>query len=211
VDDDEDFDRLCRRVFAGVRDGAPDHSDSCDLAATVLELKPADRDAVELASLSVEGAAANWPRMAELAGALLATACFELGLSEEPGWLKRLDDAMCLVNRDAAASGLPHGCRLSFMDFDPAHRGHLFAESWDGTFGTSTGIPSSAGADPVSALLAVAEDAQDAVMHTIWSAWPQCPAHQLGAHPRDHDDAAVWWCAGDGGHVAAAIGAWRAG
>jgi hypothetical protein len=61
----------------------------------------------------------------------------------------------------------------------------------------------------VHVLLAVAEDAQDALMHALWAAWPVCPIHRLGVHARDHEDAAVWWRAGDGGHAVTAIGEWQ--
>ncbi|SFE68841.1 hypothetical protein SAMN05421541_10355 [Actinoplanes philippinensis] len=203
--DQEDFDRLCRRVYSEVRAGALEYPDMFDLATAVLEVKPSDRDAAELATLSLDGVAVNWPRMMELGDAVLATACFELGLSEEPAQMAGLDDAMRLVNRDLSATGLP-GCRLRFMDFDPDLDENRFVETWDGEFGTGSGVPSIAVADPVSALVAVAEDAQDAVMHTIWTAWPVCPAHRLGAHARRYREAAVWWCTGDGGHVAASVG-----
>ena len=53
--------------------------------------------------------------------------------------------------------------------------------------------------------------AQDALMHALWVAWPVCPVHRLGVHARDHEEAAVWWCSGDGGHAVAAIGAWPKG
>jgi hypothetical protein len=36
-----------------------------------------------------------------------------------------------------------------------------------------------------------------------------CPAHDLGAHAREHEDTAVWWCNNADGHVIAAIGKWR--
>jgi hypothetical protein len=208
VDHEEAFDRLCRRVYAGARAGAPDPTDTFDLAAAVLDVRPADQAATELASLSVDGVPASRPRMVELSDTLLGVVCSELGLSEEPGRLVRLDDAMRLVNQDLAASGL-RSCRLRFMDSDPRLEFNRHAESWDGNFGTSSGVPSHAGADAVSALVAVAEDVQDAVMHTIWTAWPVCPVHRLGTHAREHHGTAVWWCTGDGGHAAAAIGEWQ--
>jgi hypothetical protein len=74
--------------------------------------------------------------------------------------------------------------------------------------GTSGGVFPLSGSDPVSALVAVADDAQDAVMHTIWGAWPVCPAHGLGVSAREAGGAAVWSCKGAGGHVAAPIGRW---
>jgi hypothetical protein len=84
----------------------------------------------------------------------------------------------------------------------------LAEEPWDGYCGTSGGIFPSSERDPVEALVAVADDAQDAVMHSIWGAWPVCRSHQLGVHPEARDNTAVWWCEGSGGHVAAPIGQW---
>jgi hypothetical protein len=65
-----------------------------------------------------------------------------------------------------------------------------------------------AGADPVTALVVVADDVQDAVMHSIWETWPVCPQHSRGVHAQRHEGAAVWWCASDGGHAAAQVGHW---
>jgi hypothetical protein len=44
-------------------------------------------------------------------------------------------------------------------------------------------------------------------MDSIWGAWPTCPEHGLGVHAREHDGAAVWWCA-SGSHAVARIGQW---
>jgi hypothetical protein len=46
-------------------------------------------------------------------------------------------------------------------------------------------------------------------MHALFTAWPAWPVHRLGAHARDHEEAAVWWCSGDGGHAVTAIGEWQ--
>ncbi|MEU4623616.1 hypothetical protein AB0G04_27065 [Actinoplanes sp. NPDC023801] len=207
--DDADFDRLCRRVYAGARTGVPDCTDAFDLAASVLESSPADADATELALLSIDCTEAGRPRMAALARAVLEAAGFEPGFADEPGWLVHLEDAMRLVNRDVAASGLPHACRLHVRDDELGLNGNAYAESWDGEPGTGTGVYPRSGADSVSALVAVAEDTQDAVMHTLWSAWPVCPVHRRGVHARQHGEAGVWWCGSEGGHVVAAIGAWE--
>ena len=56
----------------------------------------------------------------------------------------------------------------------------------------------------------VADELQNSVMHVLWgTVWPVCPAHHLGAHAREHDGTAVWWCNGSGGHVIVAIGTWN--
>jgi hypothetical protein len=168
-----------------------------------------DRDATQLALLSVECAKASQPRMAEVALSLLAAVGFDPGFSEEPQWLARLEDAMRLVNRDVAATGLRRSCRLRVHDDEPGRTGNAYVEAWDGYTGTAGGVYPSSGADPVSALIAVTEDAQDALMHALWSVWPVCRVHRLGVHARECDETAVWWCAGDGGHAVAAIGGWQ--
>jgi hypothetical protein len=61
----------------------------------------------------------------------------------------------------------------------------------------------------VSALFAVADDVQDAVMGSLMTGAPQCRQHGLGVHPEERDSQAVWWCSGGGpGHVVAPIGRW---
>jgi len=131
------------------------------------------------------------------------------GFQEEPGWLACLEDAMRLVNRDVAATGIRRPCQLRVHDDERNWSLNAYVETWDGYTGTGPGIYPASGADPVSALIAVAEDAQDALMHALSAAWPACPVHRLGAHARDHQEAAVWWCAGDGGHAVTAIGEWQ--
>jgi hypothetical protein len=198
------FDRLCRTVYLAARAGAVDCTAAFDLAAARLEVSPLDPDATELALLSLECAEATQPRMAEVALGLLATA-WAPGFTE-PGWLASFEDGMRLVNRDAAATGIRHPCQLRVRD-DQAG-GNAYVQTWGGYNSATTGINPASGADPVSALLAVADDAQDALMEELWAAWPVCPVHRLGVHARHHGKSAVWWCAGDGGHPVAAIGEW---
>lgn len=209
VDDYAAFDRLSRAVYIAARAGAVDCTAAFDLAASWLGERPQDPDATELAMLSVECAEASQPRMAEIALSLLATADFCPGFGEEPGWLACLEDAMRLVNRDMAATGIRHPCQLRVYDDELTRSGNAYVETWDGWTGTAQGVYPVSGADPVQALVAVAEDAQDALMHALWATWPVCPTHRLGVHARDHEKAAVWWCAGDGGHAVTAIGEWQ--
>jgi hypothetical protein len=196
-------------VYVAARAGAVDCTDAFDLATSKLEVLPLDPDATELALLSIDCAEASQPRMAEVALSVLA-AGFDPGFAEEPGWLAQLEDAARLVNLDLAATGLHGRCRLRVHEDEPDRGGNAYVEAWDRYTGTSGGICPAQGADPVSAALAVADDAQDAVMHALCAVWPVCPVHRLGVHARDHDEAAVWWCAGGGGHAVAAIGGWPA-
>jgi hypothetical protein len=206
--DDAAFDRLCRSVYIAARANTVDCTDAFDLAAEAMALRPRDPDAAELASLSVDCLPASRPRMATVALRLLDTVGFDAGFAEEPAWLARLEDAVRRVNRDVAASGLPHGCALRVHDDQPGLAGTAQVATWDGHTGSTPGIHPAAGAHEVSALVEVADDAQDAMMHALWAAWPVCPVHRLGVHAEEHDEAAVWWCAGDDGHAVAAVGEW---
>jgi len=207
VDDYAAFVLLCRPVYVAARAGAVDCTAAFDLAVARLEVSPLDPDATELALLSLECAEASQPRMAEVALRLVATA-WDPGFMEEPGWLAALEDAMRLVNRDVAATGIRHPCQLRVRDEQDG--GNAYVLTWGGYNSATAGISPAHGADPVSALLAVADDAQDALMEELWAAWPVCPVHRLGVHVRYHDKAAAWWCAGDDGHPVAAVGEWPA-
>jgi hypothetical protein len=133
---------------------------------------------------------------------------------EEPARLANAERAIEAVRADIRATGLSGTVRLVFPDWSPTN---AFVETWDGHLGSGGGIFPSDCADPVTALVAVTDNAQDSLMETIWAAWPVCPVHDLGVHPRERDGPAVWWCAGrdrggtgggGGGHVAAPIGGW---
>ena len=195
-------------MYLAARAGAVDCTAAFDLATARLEVFPLDPDATELALLGLECAEAGQPRMAEVALTLLATAGFCPGFAEEPGWLTCLEGAMRLVNRDVAATGIRHPCQLRVRD-NQADGASVYVETWRGYNSSTSGINPASGADPVLARVAVADDAQDALMEELRAAWPTCPVHRLGVHARHHDEDAVWWCAGDGGHAAAAIGEWQ--
>jgi len=183
VDDYAAFGRLSSAVYIAARAGTVDCAAAFDLAASWLEERPRDPDATELAALSLECRQASQPRMAEA--------------------------AMRLVNRDLAATGIRQLCTLRVYEEGLNWSTNAYVETWDGYTGHAQGIYPASGSDPVSALIDVADDAQDAIMHALSAAWPACPAHRLGAHARSHEEAAVWWCSGDGGHTVTAIGEWQ--
>jgi hypothetical protein len=209
VEDYAAFGRLARTVYLAAREGMVDCTAAFDLATSKLEVSPLDADATELALLSIECAEDTQPRRAEVALSLLAAVGFRPGFTEEPGWPTCLEDAMRQVNRDAGATGIGRPCRLRVNDDEFTGGGNAYVETWDGYTGTSGGIYPASDADPVSALVAVADDAQDALMEALWAVWPVCPVHRLGVHAREYEQAAVWWCAGDSGHAVAAIGEWQ--
>jgi hypothetical protein len=195
-----DFDRYAQAVYTGVRDGAVDREAAFDLANLVLVYYPRNGAARELAEASVTDCGEQ--RLIEAAGTLLAAQDWEPGFDVEPGLLRVLEQAMDTVNADLRSSDLPGVGRLLVPEWTT----NAWVQSWDGTFGGGSGIFPASGGDPVSALVAVADEAQDAVMETIWEVWPVCDAHAIGVHAGLHDGAAVWWCSAGGGHVLAVIG-----
>ena len=75
-------------------------------------------------------------------------------------------------------------------------------------------LPSETASD-LSALVAMAEQARQAVMESLQyqstgRTWPACPVHGLGTSPMARHGTGVWWCDDGGGHVAAEIGRWAA-
>jgi hypothetical protein len=127
---------------------------------------------------------------------------YEPGFELEPERRALLERAVEVVQADVRATGLPGTVRLVFPDWTY----NAFIETWDGETSATSGISASDCGDPVAALVAAADDAQDALMHTLWGAWPVCPAHEQGLHALEHDGTAVWWCGGGGGHVVAPVG-----
>lgn len=128
-------------------------------------------------------------------------------MRREP-WIETLESALRVIESDVRATGLDGSISLIPNDADPEP--HVHAVFRGGGSGSTVGIESSQVGDPVDALVAVADDLQNSIMHMLWgTVWPVCPAHNLGAHAREHDGAAVWWCNNSGGHVIAAIGRWN--
>src|SRR6266568_1262899 len=87
--------------------------------------------------------------------------------------------------------------------------------TWAGDQGWTAGIFPSEAADDLSALVAVAEQARQAIMESLQyqstgRVWPACPAHGLGTSPEARHGTGLWWCDGGDGHVAAEIGHWAA-
>jgi hypothetical protein len=119
--------------------------------------------------------------------------------------LAALEEALEIVKADLRACGLPDAVRLYTWDGGPSTC--VGVDAWAANSSGQGVFPAEA-QEPVTALVAVADDTQDAVMHSVWGTWPTCPQHSLGVHARTHDGGAVWWCAGGGGHVAARIGQW---
>jgi hypothetical protein len=196
---DHDFDGRCRRLYRSLRDGSVNREAAFDLSADILLDNPADEEAAKVAALAIDEDAA--PALLAAAVRALLADRFEPTFDDEPGWFATLEAALEIVKADLRASGLPDAVRLYTWEGSR----NAAVDAWDAN-GTSWGIFPEDGKDPVTALAAVADDAQDAVMHSILGAWPTCPVHRLGVHARAHNGAAVWWCRIDGGHAAARVG-----
>jgi len=130
------------------------------------------------------------------------------GSKGRTSYLDVLARALRVVEADVWATGLDGPVDLILDDWGgPAPSVHAVYRG--GGSGSTVGIDSDQPLDPVEALVAVADDLQNSIMHIYWgTVWPVCPAHNLGAHARRHAQAAVWWCNHAGGHVIAAIGQW---
>ena len=196
---DDDFDARCRRLYRSLRDGSVNREAAFDLSADILLDVPADEEAAKVAALAIDEDAD--PALLEAAVRALLADRFEPTFADEPGWFAALEDALEIVKADLRASGLPDTVRLYTWEGSR----NVGVDAWAAN-STSGGIFPEQGKDPVTALAAVADDAQDAVMHSICGVWPTCPVHRLGAHARAHDGAAVWWCRTDGGHAIARVG-----
>ncbi|MEW1910862.1 hypothetical protein AB0442_20810 [Kitasatospora sp. NPDC085895] len=203
VDDpvDDPVEALCVRLHRGLRGEGPlAAADAAALGCALLDLGhqgPTVREAVERRPADVPPADA-----ADLAARLLAEAGFEPGFDLVPERLETLRRALEPVLRDLPGAGGP-GARLVVQDaWYPPSAGVVLA---DGRL-HGGGLPVCAGGDPVTAVAAVAAHVQESLMERDRRALPLCPDHGLGLHAVRHSDAAVWWCAADGGHPAAAIG-----
>jgi hypothetical protein len=193
---DQEFEDLCRRLYLNARDGVVDRESVFDLCADILAAYPIEDEAAEVAALALDDDAGH----AALAAAVLALLAryFEPTFDDEPGWFAALEEALEIVKADLRASGLSDTLRLYAWEGSR----NIGVDAWAAN-STSGGIFPEEGKDPVTALVAVADDAQDAVMHSIWGVWPTCPEHGVGVHARAHDGTAVWWCRIDGGHAIA--------
>lgn len=199
--------RVERQVYLAARAGSLEPEVAFDLAASLVdvdELEPLARDLAEQAADGGEQV-----RISELALRLLSAAGFRPGFREEPPLLEALEQALRVVEADVRATGLDGDVGLILNDWDePEQTAHAVYQG--GGSGSTVGMYPSEAGDPVYVLVAVADDLQNSIMHMLWgTVWPVCPAHNLGAHAREHEGVAVWWCNGAGGHVITPIGHWN--
>jgi GNAT superfamily N-acetyltransferase len=209
MDHGPELERHLGALYAAVRDGATvDREAAFDVAMSQLEYLPLDAAARELAEASV--ADDDEARLAGAAAAFLDACGYEPGFEQAPERLARLERALDTVRADMRATGLAGEVRL--IRPDRAY-GNVAVETWAADRGWTAGVFSSEAADDLSALVAVAEQARQAIMESLryqytGTVWPACPAHGLAASPQARDGAGIWWCDGGGGHVLAEIGHW---
>src|ERR1035441_2912833 len=211
--DSSELERLLDALYVAVRDGAAvDRQAAFDIAMNELEYRPLHVEARELAEASVSDD--DETRLASAAVAFLDAYGYEPGFEQAPERFARLERALDAVRADMRATRLTGEIRLVRPDWIP---GNIAVETWAGDRGWTSGIFSSDSADDLSALVAVAEQARQAIMESLQyqstgRAWPACPAHGLGTSSGSRSPlcTGVWWCDGDDGHVAAEIGHWAA-
>ena len=165
---DDDFDNRCRRLYRDLRDGSVDREAAFDLSADILVYCPADKQATKVAALAIDEDAA--PALLAAAVRELLAERFDPTFDDEPAWLTALEQALEIVKVDLRASGLPDAVRLWTWEGST----NVGVDAWAAN-STSGGIFPQEGKDPVTALAAVADDAQDAVMLSIWGSVANLP------------------------------------
>ncbi|MGX1851594.1 hypothetical protein OIU91_39160 [Streptomyces sp. NBC_01456] len=129
-------------------------------------------------------------------------------LGEYPLW----DRALALVNRDLALT-LPDQGSLQLLglpSYDEDVAEYVCVALANGEWHGNVVDPDSAD-NPVLALAAITDAAQETVAECLWQAWPVCDQHDRGMHPRESDGQLSWWCAGrnspcEPAHIRAAVG-----
>ena len=193
-------------LYVAVRDGVPvDRQASFDIAMAELEYFPLHAEARELAEASV--AEGDESRLASAAAAFLDASGYEPGFDQAPERLGRLERALDAVRADMRATGLPGEIKTVRPDWTR----NAQVETWAGDHGWTSGIFPSDAADDLSALVAVAEQARQAIMEslgyqTTGRVWPACPEHGRGMSPVARHGIGVWWCDKGDGHMSAEIG-----
>ena len=206
MDGRPELERRLDALYVAVRDVAPvDRQASFDIAMDELEYLPLHAEARELAEASV--ADGHESRLASAAAAFLDASGYEPGFEQAPERLARLEVALDAARADMRATGLTGEIRLVRPDWTR----NAEVETWAGDHGWTSGIFPSDAADDLSALVAVAEQARQAIMESLGyqatgRVWPACPVHGCGMSPAARHGVGVWCCDGGDGHVSAEIG-----
>ena len=189
--------------------GTVDREAAFNVAMNELEYFPLHAEARELAEASVADDDEN--RLAAAASSFLDACGYEPGFEQAPERFARLERALDAVRADMRASGLTGEVRL----VRPKRALRKCSRRDVGGRPRVVGrrLSSSEAADDLSALVAVAEQAREAIMESpeyqsTGRVSQACPAHDLAASPQALQGIGIWWCDGGGGHMSAEIGHW---
>ncbi|MGA5194305.1 hypothetical protein [Streptomyces exfoliatus] len=194
---------LERRVYLGLREGNLDPQDVVALACELLDwfqYTDAVLEAVERKPNDVSPA-----EMTALARRILDDVGFDPGFDLAPERLETLRAALRIAARDLPTRGIQGEPEIEVLeDRFPVGAGVRLADGerldWGGHI-----LPDMCD-DPTTALTSLATMIQESLLESTRQVWPVCPWHGLGVHGSGRDGTAVWWCAGDGGHVLAPVG-----
>lgn len=194
---------LARQVFTGARDGNPRPEAAFDLGVFLKDWAKPHPVFDSLAEASI--GAIEQGTLEGLAREALAVVDYAPDFRAEPALLDVLSRMLVVAARDLLATGLTGLSRLHLPD--DANMQNVWVQ-YQLSLGHTSGItPRDATEGGPDLLRLIADELQEAVMEALSGAWPVCPQHQLGAHPRVLQGQAVWLCQA-GRHVIAAIGAW---
>jgi hypothetical protein len=195
--------QLQRRVYLGLREDNLDPEQVVALACELLDwfhytdaiLEVVERNPAEVSPTE----------MTALAWRILDDAGFEPGFDLAPERLETLRAALRIIARDLPTRGIEGEPEIEVLeDWFPVGAGVRLADgerlNWGGHI-----LPSVCD-DPTMALTSLAIMIQESLLEWTWRVWPVCPRHDLGVHGSERDGTAVWWCAGDGGHMLAPVG-----
>ncbi|MFD5560573.1 hypothetical protein [Kitasatospora griseola] len=198
-----DVEQLKRGVHLGLRADDLDPRQVVALACALLDWFPR-ADAV-LEVVERNPAEVSPPEMAALARRMLDEVGFEPGFDLVPERLETLRAALRIVARDLPTRGIEGEPEIELLEIGfPAGAGVRLADGERLDRGGRI-LPSGCEA-PVTALTGLAILIQESLLERTWQVWPVCPRHDLGVHGSERAGAAVWWCAGGGGHVLAPVG-----
>ncbi|MEU6845604.1 hypothetical protein ABZ930_27390 [Streptomyces sp. NPDC046716] len=198
-----DTEQLMRRVYLGVREGSLDPQDVVTLACELLD-RFHHTDAV-LEVVERNPAEVSQAEMTALALRILADVGFDPGFDLAPERLETLRAALGIVARDLPTRGIKGKPEIEILeDWFPVGAGVRLADGERLTWGGPI-LPHMCD-DPATALTGLAILIQESLLERTWQVWPECPHHGLGAHGSERESEAVWWCAGDGGHILAPVG-----
>ncbi|MEV7394085.1 MULTISPECIES: hypothetical protein [unclassified Streptomyces] len=198
-----DTEELTRRVYLGLREGDSDPQDVVALACQLLDWFHHTDAILEV----VERNPAEVPQaeMTALARRILDDVGFDPGFDLAPERVETLRAALRIAARDLPTRGIEGEPEIEILqDWFPVGAGVRLADgnrlNWGGPI-----LPNMCD-DPTTALTSLAILIQESLLERTWQVWPVCPRHDLGAHGSKRNGAAVWWCAGDHGHILAPVG-----